>query len=468
MSGPMRRIALVSMAAIGVMALWLTYQQIVAGSTYSDDPRNLRALPAPGETSRGIITTADGVVVAEDTPDGRSYPLNGDYLHVVGYVAPTSATGVENTRAIDLRSLDDGTITAWLLGVFGASLEPPEVRLTVVDALQQAAADGLRGQTGAVVAVDPRTGAVLAYYSAPTADPNDLASGNITVEDFVETSPSLDRVAFRLLPPGSIFKTLVTAAALEAGMTPDTVFEDLAEYIAPGAGFPIGNANGRSCVDGAEITLRQAVTVSCNTVFAPLAVDLGGVALVDVAERAGFNAILPFELGAAISSIPDGIALDADPPALAQTGIGQRDVRVTPLQMAVIAGGIANQGLMMQPYVVDRVLTRDGSTLSATNSAELGRIFSSAVAADLVSMMIDVVAEGTGRAAQLPDVTVAGKTGTAEGVDGNHAWFIGFAPAENPTIAIAVVVEDGGSGGSVAAPIAADVLAAWFGLSGSD
>jgi peptidoglycan glycosyltransferase len=464
MTNPMRRIALVSMGAIGVMAVWLTFQAVLAGSHYSDDPRNVRALPPAGETTRGVISTADGVVVAEDGDDGRTYPLDEAYFHLVGYVAPDGASGVESTRTVDLQPLDDGTLTAWLLGVFGASLEPPEVRLTVIDALQQVAMDELRGITGAVVAIDPRTGAVLAYASSPAADPADVASGSVTIEEFVDRPESLDRAAFRLLPPGSIFKTLVAAAALEEGMTPDTTFEDLVEYLAPGAGLPIGNASGRSCADGDEITLRQALIVSCNTVFAPLAVDLGGDAIAGIAERAGLNSVLPFELGAAISSIPSGADLQADPAALAQTGIGERDIRVTPLQMAVIAGGIANGGQMMQPYVVDRVLTRDGSTLSSTGTSELGRIFSDAVADDLVSMMIDVVAEGTGRAADLGEVTVAGKTGTAEGTDGNHAWFIALAPAEDPTIAIAVVVEGGVSGGSVAAPIARAVMEAFFSL----
>jgi peptidoglycan glycosyltransferase len=462
MTGPMRRIALSSMVVVGILAGWLTFQQVLAGSVYADDPRNVRALPDPGETERGIITTADGVVVAEDTATGRSYPRRGDYLHLVGYVASDGSSGLERTRAPDLRSIDDGSITSWLLGLFGASLEPPEVRLTVVDAVQQAGIEGLAGRRGAVVALDPASGAILAYVSSPTADPNDLGGGDVSVSDFVESSESLDRVAFRVLPPGSTFKTLISAAALESAMTPDTVFEDLVEYLAPGAGAPIGNASGGSCVDGDEITLREALVVSCNTVFAPLAVDLGGEAVNDIAERAGFNSVLPFELGAAISSIPTGDELSADPAALAQTGIGERDVRVTPLQMAVLTGGIANGGMMMEPHVVDRVLTRDGSTLSKTRSKELGRIFTGDVAADLVSMMIDVVTDGTGRAASLPDVTVAGKTGTAEGAAGNHAWFIGFAPAEDPSIVVVVVVEEGGSGGAVAAPIARTVLEAYL------
>ena len=461
MTGAMRRIAVASMAAVGLLAIWLTVQHTIAGSVYSDDPRNVRA--APEGDARGIITTTDGVVVAEDTPDGRSYPLGGDYLHLVGYAGPSGATGLESTRRADLQPLDDGSITAWLIGVFGGSLEPPELRMTVVDVLQQAALDGLEGRSGAVVAIDPGTGAVLAYASTPTEDANDLADGSISVEEFSTDPASLDRAAFRLLPSGSTFKTLVAAAALEAGMTPETVFEDMAEYLAPGAGQPIGNAGGGSCAAGDEITLREALVVSCNTVFAPLAVELGGAAVVDIAERAGFNAVIPFELGAAISSIPSAVALEADPAALAQTGLGERDIRVTPLHMALIAAAIGNDGVMMRPFVVDAVLTRDGSTLAASTARQMGRILSPEIADELTSMMVDVVAEGTGRAALRDDVAVAGKTGTAEGAGGPHAWFIAFAPADDPTIAIAVLVEGGGSGGSVAAPIAAQVLEAWFG-----
>lgn len=464
MTGAMRRVALVSMSAIVAIAAWLTLQQAVAGSTYRDDPRNVRVLTRVQDPARGIITTADGVVVAQDDESGRSYPLDGDYLHLVGYVAPDGTAAIEQTRASDLRSLDDGTITAWLMQVFGGSLDPPEVRLTVLDALQQAAYEGLGGRTGAVVAIDPRTGAVLAYASSPTADANDLANGEMTVADFVDSPESLDRVAFRLLPSGSTFKTLVAAAALESGMSPETQFEDLVEYVAPGAGQPIRNADGRSCSSGEEITLREALVTSCNTVFAPLAVELGGQTIVGIAERAGLNSVLPFELGAAISSIPSAESLDGNPAALAQTGLGERDVRVTPLQMVVITGGIANGGTMMKPFVVDRVVTRDGSSLEATSPDDFGGLVTADVAAQLVEMMIGVVADGTGRAAALTDHTVAGKTGTAEGAGGPHAWFMGFAPAEEPTIAVVVVVEGGGSGGAVAAPIARRVMEAWFAL----
>lgn len=456
----MRRVAHITVAVIGVLAVWLTVQLVIAGSQYSDDPRNPRTRSV--EARRGTITTADGVVVAEDIDAGRWYPRGGDYLQLVGYDLPGGADGLEWTRAGDLYPPDDGSITSWLYGWFGGSLDPPRIRLTVVDALQQAALDGLAGRPGAVVAIEPRTGAVLAYVSSPSFDPNDLVDGSLSFDDLADNPGSLDRAGFLLLPAGSTFKVLVAAAALEAGMTPDTRFQDLLEYLAPGAGLPIGNAGGRTCTSGDEITLRGALVVSCNTVFASLAVELGGTAVVGIAERAGFNTTLPFELGAAVSVIPSAKALDADPGALAQTGIGERDLRVTPMQMAVIAAGIGNGGVMMTPYVVDAVLDGDGNTIDATGPVRWRRLVSPETAASLTSMMVGVVSEGTGQAARRDGVAVAGKTGTAEGGGGPHAWFIGFAPADEPTIAIAVVVQGGGSGGAVAAPIAAGVFDAWF------
>jgi len=192
-------------------------------------------------------------------------------------------------------------------------------------------------------------------------------------------------------------------------------------------------------------------------------VDMGGLVVNDIAERAGFNSILSFELGAAISSISTAEELDADLGALAQTGLGERDLRVTPLQMVILTAAFGNEGEMMNPYLVDAVLTRDGSTLQSTSPESLGLLIEPAVADDLVSMMIDVVTDGTGRAAARPDMDVAGKTGTAEGAGGPHSWFLALAPADNPTIAVVVVIEGEGTGGTVAAPIAARIIDAWFG-----
>lgn len=462
MSRAMRRIAAVSFGVLGLLTLWLTFQQVVAGSTYADDPRNVRTLPDADDTRRGIVTTADGVIIAEDRDGIRTYPEGSAYLHLVGYRAADGAAGIEATREFDLTPLDTGSITSWLITVFGGSVDPPEVRLTVVDRIQQVAVEALQSHTGAVVALDPKTGAVLAYASSPTADPNTLVSGEVTVTEFRQDPAALDRVAFRLLPSGSTFKTLVAAAALEMGITPDTILEDSAEYLAPGAGQPIRNVTGGTCTGSDEITLRQALVVSCNTVFARLAVEIGGVVINDIAERAGFNSILSFELGAAISSIPTAEDLDSNPGALAQTGLGERDIRVTPLQMAIVTAAFANDGEMMSPYLVDAVLTRDGSTLERTEPQSLGLLLEPLIASEVVSMMIDVVADGTGRAAARPGMAIAGKTGTAEGAGGPHSWFLVLAPAEDPSIALVVVIEGEGTGGTIAAPIAARILDAWF------
>jgi peptidoglycan glycosyltransferase len=458
----MRRIASVSIGVMAFIAFWLTLQASIAGSIYSDDPRNQRAAADPTDLRRGIITTSDGVVVAEDIDEVRTYPQGSSYMNIAGYFVAEGSTGIESTRSNDLLSLDDGSITSWLITLFGGSVEPPEVRLTIVDRVQSVAAENLQGHTGAIVAIDPATGAILAYASSPTADPNQLVSGEIDVFEFSSTVASLDRVAFRLLPSGSTFKVLVAAAALEQGMTPDTVFEDTATYLAPGAGQEISNAIEGTCTGADEITLREALAVSCNTLFARLAVDLGGEVLNEIAERAGFNSILRFELGAAVSSIPSGADLDSDPGALAQTGLGERDIRVTPLQMALMTAALGNDGVLMRPYPVAAVLTRDGTTLNSTRAEELGQWVEPAIATDVVSMMIDVVTLGTGRAAAQPGITVAGKTGTAEGSDGPHSWFVALAPAEAPTIALAVVIEGEGTGGTVAAPIASRILEAWF------
>jgi penicillin-binding protein A len=455
-----RPVAVSFLGLVALTALWLTYVSADAGSRYRDDPRNLRttrALDGP----RGDIVTADGVVVARDGESGgREYPRGPSYAHLVGYDTGNDAAGVEATRRIELLSRDDGSLTSLLMRLTGADLGPPDIRLTVVDSVQATAVDALSGHTGAVIALDPSTGAVIAYASSPSFDPNDLVRGTADPVDDV----TLDRVSRRLLPPGSTFKVVVAAAALDAGAGLDTAFEDSDSYTPP-TGQPIRNAGGGVCGDGRSITLLDALVVSCNTVFAQLAADLGGLAVVGTAQRFGFNAALPWELGAERSVIPSAASLDADVPSLAQSGIGERDVRVTPLLMAMIAAAVANDGVAMAPYVVDSVVAPNGSVVSATTPRSFGRSVTADVSAGLARMMIEVVARGTGTGAAVPEVQVAGKTGTAEGGGGPHAWFIGFAPAEDPRIAVAVVIESGGSGtsgGRTAAPIAARVIAAYM------
>jgi penicillin-binding protein A len=461
-----RPVAVTLLSLMAAMAVWLTYASAHAGSRYRDDARNLRAIAAV-DGARGRVLTADGVVVAEDSATGaRSYPRGADYAHLVGYDAEAGRRGLESTRLRDLLGRDDGSLTAWLIRLTGCDLGAPDIRLTIVDAVQRSAVSALEGRTGAVVAIDPRTGAVLAYASSPSFDPNAVVDGSLDLLGDEVSESLLDRAAGRLLPPGSTFKVIVTAAALADGADADTAYPDSASYTPPG-GMPIRNAVAGPCGRGSTITLIDSLVVSCNTVFAALAVDLGAERIVGMAERLGFNTHIPWEIGAAGSVIPPAPGLDADPPALAQSGIGERDVRATPLLMAMIAAAIANEGVMMSPHVVAEVIAPDGTVLQRTPTEALDTVVPAAIASMMLDMMEQVVLRGTGTAAAVPGTRVAGKTGTAEGGGGPHAWFIGVAPVEAPTIAVAVVVESGGpgtTGGRTAAPIAARVITAWTNL----
>lgn len=460
MKGAIRRVAVAMLGLMAFSVVWLTWVQTRAGAMYRDDPRNIRAFEAPTDASRGRIVTADGVVLAEDAGNrGRRYPEGRAYAHIVGFDSDSRRSGLERSRFAALGTRDDGSLTSWILGLLGADLEPPDIRLTIVDEVQRAAVAALGNRRGAVVAIDPRTGAVLAYVSFPSFDPN--SAGTLDPTDEAAADALLDRVADHVLPPGSTFKVLVAAAAIRAGLDPDSEVEAGSSYTAPGGGMPIRNAGNEGC-GGNPISLTRALVVSCNTAFARLAVELGGNYVVAAAEAAGFNGVIPWETGAVISSIPSGSELQADPPALAQTGIGERDVRATPLLMALIAAAIANDGVAMAPYVVASVVAPDEEVLETTEPRILHRLVPPGAAADLTDMMVAVVERGTAGPAAVSGIAVAAKTGTAEGSGGPHAWIIAFGPADDPTIAVAVVVEGGGSGGRVAGPIAARVIAAWI------
>jgi peptidoglycan glycosyltransferase len=461
MKNATRKVAVTMLGLMAFSIVWLTWVQTRAGSQYRDDPRNIRAFEAPVDPSRGRIVTFDGVVLAEHGDGARRYPEGRAYAHIVGFDGPTLQSGVERTRFAAMASRGDSSITSWLLGLLGADLGPPDVRLTIVDEVQQAAVTALGNRRGAVVAIDPRTGAVLAYVSSPSYDPNEVAAGDLDPTDEANTDALLDRVADHVLPPGSTFKVLVAAAAIRAGLGPDSEVAAGSSYTPPGGGMPIRNAGNEGC-GGDPISLTRALVVSCNTAFARLAVELGGDYVVAAAEAAGFNSPIPWETGAVISSIPSGGELQADPPSLAQSGIGERDVRATPLLMALIAAAVANDGMAMAPYVVDSVVAPDGEVLESTDPQILRRLVPRQAAMHLTEMMVAVVKSGTGGPAAVAGIDVAAKTGTAEGSGGPHAWIIAFGPADDPTIAVAVVVEGGGSGGRVAGPIAARVISAWI------
>ncbi|MFQ5967656.1 MAG: peptidoglycan D,D-transpeptidase FtsI family protein [Acidimicrobiia bacterium] len=476
MNSPIRRLTTVILVTLLIMALGATYVQAVAGPRYRDDPRNFRVLLALSGKERGLIVTADGVTVAEsiaDSEDPRSYlrryPHGPLYAHAVGFSSLLFGDqGIEAAFADDLRSKRDLTISDLITALLGRDLRARSIQLTLDHELQQSATEALGDNRGAVVALDPSTGAVLAFVSHPSFDVNEIV-GPQTAPTYAELSndpsrPLLNRASRQSYPPGSSFKVITAASALEAGLAGKaTEFPDPAVLALPGSTATIRNADFAACGGGDSVTLHVAFRRSCNTTFGALAMEVGSEALANQAVAFGFNSDLPIEIGALTSAFP--LDLDEDLPSVAQSGIGHRDVQATVLQMALAAAAVANGGLIMTPHLVTTVIDADGVVAYQTEPEAFRRATSPGTALLLADMMEEVVTLGTGRRAQVPGVRVAGKTGTA--VSGNeiHAWFIGFAPVEDPTVALAVLVEDAGedaSGGTVAAPIAAEVLSGWF------
>jgi penicillin-binding protein A len=342
---------------------------------------------------------------------------------------------------------------------------------------QNAAYDGLqalgRNVQGSVVALQPSTGRVLAMVSNPTYDPNRLASHRFSgVQDAWKDlnanpdRPLLNRSIQEVYPPGSTFKLVTAAAALSSGQyTPESRVKGGARLDLPQTSTDLVNENGSTC-GGDPITLTRALEVSCNVSFGSIGLRLGGDALRAQAEKFGFDQTYLNDLNGQVRS---RFPSNPDAPQTALSAIGQFDVAATPLQMAMVGAGIANGGTVMRPYVVDEVRAPDLSVLDKTSpEAYRSNAVSSSVARDLTQMMIEVVDQGTGGTAKIPGIKVAGKTGTAQSSPERppYAWFVSFAPADDPKVAVAVLVEDAGvernaiSGSGLAAPIAKRVMEA--------
>ncbi len=329
-----------------------------------------------------------------------------------------------------------------------------------------------------MVALDPETGGILAMVSYPSFNPNRLIGSDAAAAgEAIERHPSqplLNRATDTTYNPGSTFKTVVTAAGLGGGtVDPETTFPDPTELPLPGSTATISNYSGGPCANGDEVALARAFALSCNTTFAQLGMDLGAPAVVGQAEAFGFNRDIESEVPAVESVIPSADEFGDDLAALAQSSIGERDVRATPLQMAMVAAAVANDGVVMKPYVVAEVFDADGQVVTATEPEELGVAMSPETADVLALMMESAVTSGTATRASVPGVRIGGKTGTAQVPGASpHSWFIGFGAVEaapdEPQIAIAVLVESSeatgadATGGTVAAPIAQQVLAEFF------
>jgi peptidoglycan glycosyltransferase len=480
-NGPIRKVAMGVFVSMAMLLAGVTWYQVVRADTLRADPLNPRPALSERGKERGLIVTVDGTVVARSVPDPgnersfmREYPLGDSFAHLVGHSSfLVGSSGLEAAYSSDLRSRRDLTISDLVAAILGRDLRPKSIEITADPRLQQAALAALGDNRGAVIALDPATGAVLAAVSAPSFDPNLLVGddGSAQWEMLLDEpgEPTRDRGTRELYAPGSTFKTVVAAAALDTGTAgPGTTFEDPTVFDLPGSTATISNASGRPCNDGNSATLLQAFVRSCNTIFADLSVQLGAADIGITAEALGFNQDIGFEW-----PVPEAVwntrELAQDPAALAQSGIGERDVRATPLHMAMVAAAVANDGISVTPFAVRRIFDADGNTVSETEVTEVGRAMSSDTATTLTQMMERVVTEGTGRQAAVPGVRVAGKTGTATGSGGfSNPWFIGFAPVDDPTIALAVFIEgsevsgESASGGSVAAPIASQLIRIWL------
>ena len=440
---------------------------------------NQRPLLEQQKIPRGVIRANDGARLAVNRRTGsgqtrvfeRRYPQGSAFSHSIGYsFIQAGDAGVERYYNDEL-SGDKDEFGSLIDQVVGDRKEGQDLRTSLDPQGQAAALRGLAGRNGSVVAIEPDSGKVLVMANLPSYDPNGV--GEAQKRGRESGSGRLNRATQARYPPGSTFKVVTATAAIDTGeYRPDSLVSGKNNKVVSGA--PLGNSGG---ADFPAIPLTEALTQSVNTVWAEVALKLGPDTMYRYMRRYGFNQKPPIDLPSDEIS-PSGVfskggrVLDAeDPVDIGRLAIGQERLQVTPLQMATVAATVANGGVRMKPRIGDRFIRPDGRVASRVRHDEASRVMSEDTAAALTSMMGDVVKEGTGTAGAVEGIDVAGKTGTAE-VDGgtqNQAWFIAFAPKNDPEVAIAVTVErTQGQGGTIAAPIASQVIKALIGAEKAD
>jgi len=478
-----RRLAVAAIILMLALMANSTYLQAFRANDLNGRNDNRRVRDSQFSVNRGPILIGS-TPVAQSKPSNdrfkfqRTYASGKVYAPVTGFYSyKYGRSAIELSQNSELNGSDPSMAFRRIIDVI--SNRPQQggsVTLTLNAAAQQAAYSGLAGKTGAVVAIEPKTGRILAMATMPSYDPNELASHDLAKVDAAwkrltedPAQPMLNRAVRQTYPPGSTFKLVTAAAALSSGKyTPDTKVNSPAELPLPQTTVPLVNENGRNCGGSNNATLTVALRNSCNTAFGSIGLDLGPDALREQAAKFGFGERPLSELpGVASSEFPG----DPNQPQTAQSAIGQFDVRATPLQMAMVAAGIANKGEVMKPYLVQSVKTPDLKTVSETKPESLHQAVSPDVAAQLTAMMVDVVNNGTGKPGRIDGIQVAGKTGTAQTSKDRppFAWFTAFAPADDPKVAVAVLIEDANiprndiAGGTLAAPIAKKVMEAVLG-----
>jgi peptidoglycan glycosyltransferase len=473
------------MVCFAVLFVQLTRLTVIDADNLNDNPNNTREILRDFNQPRGTISTADGEVIARSVPSApgdpfelqREYPEGPLFAQLTGFFSFTlGSSGVEKTYNDELAGRTSELSLKSLEDLFVDNDRVGNVTLTVRADLQRIAAEMLGDRRGSLVALDPRTGAILALYSNPTYDPNVLANHDTAAAtqaqealDAQPDKPRLARTYQERFFPGSTFKVVTATAGLVSGkVTPDAPsYPVQSSYTPPLTNRPIRNFDGDSCGG----TLFTILRVSCNSAFAQMGVEVGAEAMIEAAQGYGFNDDVPIDLTSpARSAFPDAKHFERNDPALAQSAIGQNEVAATPLQMALVAAAVANEGRIMTPHVLQDVRDTDQNVVDEYDEDVWKTAMDPGTAATLRQAMLGVVESGTATRLKVPGFEVGGKTGTAQlGTDPprSHAWIIGFGgrPGEEPSVVVAAIVEgarevSNQTGGRVAAPIAQAVLKA--------
>lgn len=454
--------SLMSFLFVGLM-VYLTYFQIKISPELLSNPYNTRAIIEEEKVKRGNILDRSGniLVYSEKDPKDETYDIKYNdgriFAPIIGYSSSKYGnTGIEAYYNRDLLGLRiNKPIDILRMELIGKSKYGNNLLLTVDSKLQKTAYDSMGNNVGAVVVMNPKTGEILSMVSKPTFDPAIIDEDWKALNDPKSGHPLVNRATDGLYAPGSTFKIITATSALENISDIEKQIFNCKGYVMVN-GFKLSDFQGES---HGRVDIKDAFKYSCNSTFARIGLEVGADKLVKTADDFGINSPLNFDLSASESTLPK-IKNEVE---LAESAIGQGRVLTTPLMMAMITSTIANNGVMMQPYIVQSIINPQGKIVSETSPKKYLNPVSEDISQKMKNMMISVVNEGTGTAAGISGVQVAGKTGTAQTSKGDNAWFVGFAPAENPTVAVAVIVENGKTGGSTAAPIAQKIFKTYFG-----
>ncbi len=444
-----------------LVILNLTYLQVQASESLITNPQNSRGLLSELKLHRGEIITSDNKTIAlskkSKSQYKRVYPEGEIYAHLTGYYNHRfGRSSLEQSYNKTLLGTKDiGSLESYWNSLLEEEVRGNNLILTIDSSIQELAFESLEGKKGSIVVINPKNGNIMAMASQPSFNPNKIEENweNLNRD---KDRPLLNRATQSLYSPGSSFKTVSASAIIDSGLVePDTLFS------APGQikiyGNIISNYNEKNY---GKVPLSRAYQLSINTVFAQVGEELGPEKLTGYAVRFGFNREIPIKIPYKKSFIAKPEKMDPVDTASTAIGLTSDNLEASCLQMALIAAAIANDGKIMKPRIVDKIVDYNNSIIRKEPEKTWLRPISKETADKITIMMEKVVESGTGRNAQIQGIKVAGKTGTAE-LENNkepHSWFIAFAPSEDPQLAIAVMIENGGSGGKVSAPIARDII----------